>query len=483
MRQPVALIPAAVGVSLFAAASVAGPMIAAGGVLAVGLAAAIYMLPVIGLAFMILSGTALQVLGSEHIIGLPLSLNKIAAGMTLVIWSARSILLRIPITHSPQMYAILAFVLAVAASGAVSPDPRESMEGLTRYIQVALLMVMIANIAGENENTLDISCIALTASMAASTLLGLMEFLLPSLHIEYDDPSLVQGNIGAVVDRDSLDGVEVRRVTGGLGDSNWFGYTLAVVLPINLYLFHRYQGTVARLVIVGVAALQGMGIVLSLTRSAIIAAAVSVLWLLIRGRLPVKPLIVAGLAGFAFFAAWSPAGIERLYSSAYAQGGSTPMRSVMLNGGFALIQERPLTGFGYNQYGPNLHAWMREQPDLHPDVAEWERKLEQRVADGEERLEWINAHNTYVQLWVEFGLPGVLAIGALFVAMLLDLRLAWRIGDERQKLLAECLIASALGFMVCCAFGSLLLTKIAWFVTGSSAALRRVAVQRATGRA
>lgn len=484
MRQPRPMIPAAagaVGAGLFAAATVVGPMLAAGGVLAVGLAAVIYLMPVAGLSFMLLSGTALQVLGSEHIIGMPLSLNKIAAAMTLAIWGLRSILLRIPLTWSPQIPAVLGFVAAVAVAGLSSPDPAASMEGLTRYIQVALLMVLIANIAGESEQALDLSCLALTVSMTASALLGLMEFLLPSLSIEYDDPSLVQGNIGAVIDRDSLEGVEIKRVTGGLGDSNWFGYTLVCVLPLNLYLFHRYRGTWARLLILGATGLQGIGIVLSFTRSAIIAAAVSTLWLLLRGRLPLKPLLLAGAVGAAGFAAWNPAGLERIYSTSYAQEGSTPIRTYMLRGGWALIQERPLTGYGYSQYGPNLHHWMGREPMLPASVGAWERGLEDRVASGEERFEWVNAHNTYVQLWVEFGLPGVLAIAALYAFMLRDLRMAGRTGDPRWSLLADCLVASAIGFLVCCVFGSLLLIKVAWIVTGFAAALRRVALSGPAG--
>ena len=86
---------------------------------------------------------------------------------------------------------------------------RKDIRRTDRYIQLALLMVMIANIAGESESALDLSVIALTASMSISAIIGLMEFVLPGLSIESDDPSLVQGNIGAIIDRDSIDGVPV----------------------------------------------------------------------------------------------------------------------------------------------------------------------------------------------------------------------------------------------------------------------------------
>ena len=476
MRQSWPLMPAIVAAGLFAAAAVAGPMIAAGAILGAGLAAAIYMRPVFGLGLMLLSGTALQILGSAHIIGAPVSLNKIAGAATVGVWAVRSILLRVPLTWSPQMPALFGFILAVWASSFVSPDPAESMEGLFRYIQLALLTFMIANIAGESERALDVSLIVLTASMGLSAIIGLMEFFLPGMSIESDDPSLVQGNIGAIIDRDSLDGVEVKRITGGLSESNWFSYTLAAVVPINLYLFHRFPTHGARLVILAVSALQCVGIVLSFTRSAMIAIAVTTIYLVIRGRLPVKPLLLACMIGAAGFIAWNPAGLERVYSIAYAQQGSTPHRVYLLLGGVALVQERPIIGFGYNQYGPNFHRWLLTVHELPEYVEHWERALEDRVASGEERFEWIMPHNTVLQVWVEFGLLGLLSFAAFYVLMLNDLHQARLYGDPLRQLLAECLMASALGFLVCALFGHLALAKIIWMLAGFAAALRRVAI-------
>lgn len=476
MRLPWPLMPAAVGAGLLALGAAAGPTIAGGAVLGAWLVAAIYLRPVIGLALMLLSGTALQILGSAHIIGAPTSLNKIAGAATLGAWLARGILQRRPLTWSPQLVALFGFLVAVWASGFVSPDAAESREGLVRYIQLALLTFMIANIAGETERALDLSVIALTAAMSLSAIIGLMEFLLPGLSIESDDPSLVQGNIGAIIDRDSLDGTEVKRITGGLSESNWFSYTLAAVVPLNLYLFHRFARPWPRLLILAATTLQCVGIVLSFTRSALIAMAVTALYLVLRGRLPLKPLLAAGMIGAAGFIAWNPAGLERVYSLAYLEGGSTPHRAYLMRGGIALVQERPLTGFGYNQYGPNFYRWLLTVPDLPEVIVNWERAMEGRVASGEERLEWVMPHNTVLQIWVEFGLPGIVTFGGLYLLMLGDLRMARRYGDPEHRLLAECLIGSALGFAVCALFGHLALAKIAWILAGFAAAVRRVAV-------
>ncbi|MBR0671749.1 O-antigen ligase family protein [Neoroseomonas soli] len=481
MGRHQALIPIGVGAGLFGAAALAGPLLAAGGVLAVALAAAVYVWPIIGLGMMVISGTALQILGSENVTGLPLSFSKIAGALTLSVWLARSILQRIPITWSPLLPALAAFVFAVWAAGFVSPDAGEAREGVMRYIQLALLTFMIANIAGENERTLDLAVIALTASMTVSATIGLMEFLLPSLALESDDPSQGGGNIGAVIDRDSLDGVDIKRVTGGVSESNWFSYMLVAVVPVNLYLFHRYAGRAARFLILAAATLQSIGIVISLTRSGIMALGVTVAWLALRGRLPAKPLLMVAFLSAVGFLAWNPAGLERIYSIEYArEGGSTNLRAYLLRGGAALVQERPVTGWGYNQFGANFMKWLASEPSLPDEISAWERDMENRVAQGIERIEWIMPHNTAVQVWVEFGLPGMVAFCTLYVLMLLDLRLVLRLGDPPRGLLADCLVASALGFLVCAIFGHLALAKIIWMLAGYSAALRRVAFDPAT---
>jgi hypothetical protein len=479
MRQVEVLAAGGVGAVLLAGAVLAGPVIAAGGVLGVALVIGIYWYPSVGLALMILTGTALQVLGSEHLTGLPLSLSKVAGVATLGAWILRIVLQRRPMTWSPQIVAVLAFIAAVWMAGFVAPDPGEAREALFRYAQLFLLFFMIANIAGESQRMLDNAVVALSASMALSSVIGLAEYFLPSLSIESDDPALVQGSIGAIIDRDSLDGVEVKRITGGLGDSNWFSYVLVSVLPLNLYLFHRFARPLWRFLIVGAATLQSLCIMLSFTRSAVLALVLAVIVLVVRRRLPVLPLAVAAVIGLAGLIVWNPPGLQRLYSVEYVKAGSTPLRTLMLQGGATLIQHRPVTGYGYNQFGPNFMHWLRSQPGLSPEIEHWEAETIRRVAVGEERFEWVMPHNTAVQVWVEFGLLGTLAFTGFLLAQLRDIRTSRRAGTKRQGELADCLLAGVAAFLVCAVFGHLLLLKIVWMLGGLAAALCRVSVEAA----
>ncbi len=93
-----------------------------------------------------------------------------------------------------------------------------------------------------------------------------------------------------------------------------------------------------------------------------------------------------------------PAGLERLYSVQYASEGSTPLRTYLFLGGVALVGERPITGFGYNQYGPNFMEWLDRLANTPESVLQWQENVESRVVTGEERLEWIMPHNTVLQV-------------------------------------------------------------------------------------
>jgi O-antigen ligase len=477
------LAPLAIGAALFFVLVLAfGPKPAVGAIVGAAVLAAIWFRPIIGLGFMILSGTALQVLGSEHLTGLPMSLGKLFGVTTFAVWVVRSLMTRTPVTYTPQLPWLLALVGAMALSMTVTPDRSLALDGLFRYAQLILLYFMIVNLAGLSGRSLDQAVLMFSLAMVASVFIGMAEMFLPSFAIEADDPALVQGTIGAILDRDSMDGVEIKRITGGLSDSNWFAYTLAGALPLNLYLFRRTSSQIARLFIVGLAALQLLGIILSLTRSGLFAVAVSVVVLVLKRRIPLAPILAVVAAYAVGFLAWSPAGIERLFSLQYLEEGSTPLRRYLLEGGVTLIWRRPIFGYGYSEFGPEFMRWLPSVPAPEA-VTAWAQGIEQRVADGQDQLEWVMPHNTVLQMGVEYGLLGLGAAVMFIIAIFKDLSLVSRLGGEHESQLADCLIAATWGFLASAMFGNLAMLKVVWILAGFAGALRRVTLQaRGPGR-
>ena len=471
------LLAAGVGAVLFLLALTAGPVIGVGLLFAAAGVAIIFAWPILGLAAMVLTGTALQVLGSEHLTGLPISLGKAAGILTLAAWATRSVVFGIRLTYSSQLLPLLGFAAAMAVSAAAAPDRALALDGLFRYAQLFLLFFMIGSIAGERQRDLDLACLAVTACMAVASAIALAEFLLPSLSIESDDPSLMKGAIGAIIDHESLDGVAIRRITGGLSDSNWYAYTVVSFMPLNLYLLHRFRGAATRGLLVGATALQVVGVVLSLTRSALIAMAFGAIVLLARRRLPLAPMLGMVGIGAVAFVLWNPPELQRLFSAEYAQAGSTPLRELMLSGGVALIRERPMLGYGYSEYGPAFMKWLNTQQPGEMIVG-WAADIQRRVDADDEALENIMPHNTVVQLWVEYGLPGIGCFFLILGGMLKDIGVARKFGTHGDALLADCLLAGLWIFAVCAMFGHLALLKVVWIQGGLAAALRRVALER-----
>lgn len=469
-----AAIPA-IGVFLFATSLAAGPAAGAGLVVAALLAWLFFVYPIMGLGLMILAGTSLQVLGSEHLTGLPTSIGKAAGALTLIAWLARTFAYRTPLTYSPQIFGLGAFAACLVLSAARATDSATALDGVFRYAQLFLLFLMLASIAGEAARWLDSACVILTASMVLSAAIGFLEFFLPSLALDFDDPDLIKGTVGAIIDSDSFDGLDLKRITGGLSDSNWFAFTLASVLPLNLYLFQRYRGLGLRALVLGATALQSAGIVLSFTRSALLSLAMAALVLLIRRRLPLAPFALAAALGAAVFVVWNPPGLERIFSTEYLRAGSTPFRESLLRGGIALGLERPLLGYGYVQFGPAYVDWLKGQQP-HQAVQSWEREFERRSAQGLERAEHITPHNTAIQLWVEFGLVGLAAFAFFVGSIVRDLSVARRYGSRLQGVLADCLLAGTAAFVVSAMFGAVAMLKVVWILGGLAAALRRVAL-------
>ena len=215
------------------------------------LALAMLQWPIIGLVLVVLTGTCFQVLGSGPITGLPVSLGKLFGVITLGAWLFRSTADRSPWTYSPQLLALLAYIAAMCLNGLlVHPTDPSPENGFMRFFQIIVVFWLTANIAGMSRRNLLIYAGSLSAGLAISEIIGGLEHFVPTLSIESDDPALLDGAIGAVVDHDSLAGVDLKRITGGSGNSNYLADTIIAVLPLKSVLAlvcARLRSTAARI--------------------------------------------------------------------------------------------------------------------------------------------------------------------------------------------------------------------------------------------
>jgi hypothetical protein len=446
------------------------------------LALAMFEWPIIGLTMVVLSATCFQIMGSETITGLPLSLSKIFGSMTLAIWLFTSIRDRTPWTYSPQLLALLAYVGAMGIVGIlVHPEDPSPENGFTRFLQVAAVFWLAANLGGTDRKSLLIYCASLTAGLALCGVIGTLEHFVPSLAIESDDPQLTTGAIGAVIDHDSLEGIDLRRITGGLGDSNWLADTIVAVLPLNLFWLWRARGFLTRVLVVAIAGLQFLALVLSYTRAGFIGLAVALVYLVWRRILSIRLLAWAGVAAVALGLVWLPPGfVDRIFSIKYLEEGSTPMRKDLTGSALKFALERPVLGYGYGQFGVQFID--RLNTDLSNRVGAWGFELARSIEEGRELVQNIGAHNLYLEVAVEYGLLGLIPFACFMGLALYDLHVAERWGTAEDRILAICIAAGLIGFYVCGMFVHAKYLKILWFMAGLAAAHRRVVLSELEAR-
>jgi hypothetical protein len=385
--------------------------------------------------------------------------SKLTLGLSLVSWALWAWRGRIALTFAPHQWGIAAFFVLVLLGPVLTPAFDDAVVGIGKYGLMLLPYLLVANTAVNRRGvTTIVAAITVTACVAA--LLALVERFMPGIDLEFDGVAL-----GAHTDDQSLNGVVIKRVSGGLGDANWFSYTMATTLPLCLYWFRGYRNAWVKVAAVGAALLQLAGIVLSYTRTPMIGLAGALLLLLWQRRIALLPVAIAGMLALVTAPAWLPDGfVDRFFSKEYATEGSTPVRKEIFDMAIDLIHQRPLLGFGYQQFGPQFIEQSRSEMGW-----EWDR----RDQTGEEPAYLLRAHNLYLDIWVQHGIVGLAALLAAFWLLLREMWVVSRMADVREADLALCLLASLLSFYLCGLGGHAQELKVFWITAGLAAGLRR----------
>lgn len=452
--------------------SALGGMLGLASIAGLLMATIVILWPLIGLGLLIFASTSFQILGSSYITGLPIGLPKVLGMLTLVSWFLWAVRRRSPLTYSPQLIPFLFFLAVVLLSVLFMPDREQSLLGLFKLVQVFLLYLLVMNLATDRKSLLTV-CMLVSATAVAASCIGMLEYFLPQFEIRTDDPRVAEGmTLGAVLDQESGSGV-IKRVTGGLGDANWFSYTMASILPLSLFWWRNFPHLGTRLLIFSVSAIQMVGLVISYTRTGVLGFGVAILYLTVKRRLPIIPMLTMGAVVLLVAMLWLPSVFwERMFSSQYLRQGSTPLRTDLVRGAWQLMMERPLFGYGYGQFGPEyikrLHNNVRFQ------VSDGGANLAQEVAAGRENVHNIGTHNMYLEVGVEYGLLGLLSFVTFLVWLLKDLTEVERSGNRLEQDLAVSLYACLIAFYTCGLLGHAKTLKILWILAGLTGALRRV---------
>ena len=442
--------------------------------------AAILIWPFLGVVGIIFAGTCLQIVGSSDLVGLPMSLGKLLGLVTFGSWLLHLIKRRPAFTLTPQLYPLALLLLVVTLSMLLTPlrqgggDMRLALDGLFRIAQVYLLYVLLANIAGESRGVFALITVSVMVAIAVSGIISICEYFIPWLTIADGKEASA---LGAVIDSHSIPGIEIRKVSGGIGDSNLLAFTVATAFPLNIYFWRQFPGLLPRCLTLLACGLLLAGLLFSYTRGGVIGLGCAVIYLLWKRRLPFKSLVVAGLLASIVGVFWMPTGFgERMFSVKYLkEGESTSARRELILAGVHAFQQAPCFGHGYGQFGNEYLKYIRQVPS-----SPWSDEIERSINSGREEVQNVITHNMYLELAVEYGLAGLLPFLAFVALVFYDLVRIEKSGSKADADLAVCLAAMLICFMVCAVFGSLKVQKILWIVAGLSAALRRLSITEAS---
>lgn len=253
-------------------------------------------------------------------------------------------------------------------------------------------------------------------------------------------------------------------------DANEFATLAVISLPLGVYFLARRRPWWRRLASLGAVVVLGVGIIWAGSRGGFLALLAASGFLLLRyTAIHVRwRLLTAAVLAFAFAATAS----DKYWDE---------MKTII----------QPKDDYNFTAQEGRVQVWRRgvgymlEHPVLGVGVgnfvtAEGTNRTLLADARAGRGVKWSEAHNTFIQVGAEVGLPGLALFVSMLAAAFRALRTVRRYGREGQQTgpppaaLAQALTASLIGFLVGGFFLSLAWKDLLLVLVGLVSALRKV---------
>jgi O-antigen ligase len=244
------------------------------------------------------------------------------------------------------------------------------------------------------------------------------------------------------------------------GDPNYFSVSAVLILPVIFYLIRPGQARWERLFCYFSLAVTLFATTLAASRGALMAIVASTLLTVIRSRQRARMLLLSlvVLLPLLLIAPSSP--LNRILSPTSTDYESTESRILTWDVGLSMIRDFPLAGIGAGNFKPLVRLYADiDKPTI--------------------------AHNTYIGLAAETGLPGLLLFLAIFAATFRSLSRVRRLTSDQANLLFRASLGievSLVGYLVAIFFISAEYQKLFWLLVFLSGALEPLARAHATPR-
>jgi O-antigen ligase len=333
------------------------------------------------------------------------------------------------ILRSSPARAFVVFVCIALAAGLLNGAV---MRPLTRFLSIVLLLPFIVVAVADGRR------LKLIVRVAAASLIIVFPYAMRQV-------SRYGGRLGV-----------------GLYEANYLAISMVLLAPLP-FVFMRYEASVSKRLfwMVG-GVVVPLAIVLTGSRGGFVGLLTVALFLVVkmaRRRFRTAAGVVAGLAVLLFLVP-NPL-LERIRASGLHPGVrdagvdySDRARMDEIKGGLRMIRARPISGVGLGNY----KEWMEGFSDLETVAI---------------------AHNTYLQIAAELGLPALLAflvlIGCTYRSLSEAGRLAQRAGETELRDIASAVQVGLLGFLASAMFLSAEFEKFFWLIVFLSVPLERAA--------
>jgi O-antigen ligase len=343
--------------------------------------------------------------------------------------------------HPTLSWLMIGLLGWAAASVIWAPSTGAALGELSQYF-LTLLLIPIAYTAVRTRRDLQIALVAIVLGAALAAAVG-------------------------IVQPPNAEVLESTRATGTIGDPNELAADLLAGLAIATG-FVLARGERASLRLLGLAAIPlcALGIFISVSRGGLVALAVVFVVAAFaagRWRLAAVPLlVVVAVGGVLYFTQFAPLPARERVLTTNGGTGRTELWQV----GLRIVRAHPVGGVGVGNY-----VQASPQYVLAPGVL----RHTQLIFAQEPKP----AHNTYLQVAGELGIPGLLLFLAVIAGCMRCALRAARIAAKRRDIVLEAqargVFLATVGVLAAVFFISQMHSKVLWGLLAISPALLSVA--------
>ena len=402
----------------------------------------------------------LSILSDYH--GLPPVARFAGALVLFAVFAYRLIARRLPLVGDELTWWLLVYGFVLALGLGYARNPGAVVSNLIEFARNFITFLVILNTVNTRAR---LQFILWGLLLMGTILASLTVYQTVTGRFDQDFGGLAQYHVSEI-----SGGTDAPRPSGTLGDANYYGQLLIIVLPIALYFLFRKRSTgLTRLIGLGTAGILAAGTVFTYSRGdglALIALGICAL-IFLRPRLShLLALVVLGVLVFPLV----PSNyVERMSTILQtAQNSSSTIytdRSLEGRLGTALAAvyiflDHPILGVGRENYT------LYELDYISGTALAYQNKS-------------IPPHDLYLEVAAEQGIIGILAFTALLLATGRALREAWRrfraVGDDDGASLAAWLAIGLIAYLVSGLFLHGAYLYVLWLQIALIAALRQIA--------